>query len=305
MNQSKQKAADALAKAVREIIDYDDGCTYIYGHSDTKVPSMLADYEAIAEGFAGPEQDALNAADKLALEVEDQLKLLEAGIGVSTLALRWKLNTYDKQRSQHAPTDPALPATGEQPDLNALIKRLQRWHNDNVVDGIPCGDWHIESSPEQAAIILQNWLRESATGEHVTFNVEPGASPATLSALEQVAKLARATGEQPGAEPLSVNEEMLCGLLKWFIGQCQGDSGAGENYWDQFSQYRLAQSAVLHMERAVKHAPAKPALAEVSARELISRVLKIRGEPGAYQAIDSISLRQALDQLETDRAAKP
>lgn len=43
---------------------------------------------------------------------------------------------------------------------------------------------------------------------------------------------------------------------------------------------------------------------EISARELISRVLKIRGEPEAYQTIDSISLRQALDQLEAERAAK-
>jgi len=39
-------ASDALAEAIREIIDYEDGCAYIYGHADTKVPLALAEYDA-------------------------------------------------------------------------------------------------------------------------------------------------------------------------------------------------------------------------------------------------------------------
>jgi len=51
-------------------------------------------------------------------------------------------------------------------------------------------------------------------------------------------------------------------------------------------------------EIIAEHAPAR----EVSARELIERVLKIRGQPGAYQTLDSISLRQAWAELEAERA---
>lgn len=46
MNTPKEIAGDALAKAVSEIIDYDDGCSYIYGRADYKVPTALRAYEA-------------------------------------------------------------------------------------------------------------------------------------------------------------------------------------------------------------------------------------------------------------------
>jgi len=41
-----KQAADRLAQAVREIIEYEDGCSYIYGHADTKVPQALKAYES-------------------------------------------------------------------------------------------------------------------------------------------------------------------------------------------------------------------------------------------------------------------
>ena len=37
-------------------------------------------------------------------------------------------------------------------------------------------------------------------------------------------------------------------LLQWFIGQCQGDTGTGKSYWEQFEEYRIARMMVRRME---------------------------------------------------------
>ena len=37
-------------------------------------------------------------------------------------------------------------------------------------------------------------------------------------------------------------------LLQWFILQCQGDSGTGESYWEQFEEYRIARMLVSRLE---------------------------------------------------------
>lgn len=41
-------------------------------------------------------------------------------------------------------------------------------------------------------------------------------------------------------------------LLQWFMRKCQGDSGTGESYWEQFEEYRIARLMVERMEREAK-----------------------------------------------------
>lgn len=36
----------------------------------------------------------------------------------------------------------------------------------------------------------------------------------------------------------------LLAACQWFVGQCQGDSGTGESYWEEFAQYRAARAAI-------------------------------------------------------------
>lgn len=50
-------------------------------------------------------------------------------------------------------------------DEKAIIRRLQHFYCDNIVDGVPTCDWHIESPPEHAVIILRNYVRAETEKE--------------------------------------------------------------------------------------------------------------------------------------------
>ena len=50
-----------------------------------------------------------------------------------------------------------------------FAKRLQYWWNDNIVDGMPCGDWHIECFPSKAAMIVAQY-REGYEKEIAKLN---------------------------------------------------------------------------------------------------------------------------------------
>lgn len=64
------------------------------------------------------------------------------------------------------------PAT---PEELVVIQRLQRWHNDNIVDGRPCGDWHVESMPDAALMVLRNYVRTVTTVRSPTLREVLGA----------------------------------------------------------------------------------------------------------------------------------
>lgn len=38
-----------------------------------------------------------------------------------------------------------------------------------------------------------------------------------------------------------MNEAEMRRLLAWFIAQCEGDSGTGASYWDEFPEFRRAR----------------------------------------------------------------
>lgn len=63
-------------------------------------------------------------------------------------------------------------------------------------------------------------------------------------------------------EELRAEREALqhgAGLLAWCIRQFQGDSGAGESYWQTIPQYKIAQA---WLSRFQKSEPAAPAAKE-------------------------------------------
>jgi hypothetical protein len=49
----------------------------------------------------------------------------------------------------------------------AFVRRMQHFYCDNIVDGCPTGDWHIESTPAQAVSILRTLLAAEKLADRV------------------------------------------------------------------------------------------------------------------------------------------
>ena len=63
--------------------------------------------------------------------------------------------------------------------------------------------------------------------------------------------LAQSSGsESPSDEERNRTAIRLAELLAWCIGQFQGESGAGESYWEQFPEYEAACKVVDMARRA-------------------------------------------------------
>jgi hypothetical protein len=109
MNQSKQKA-DALAKAVREYMNLPFGDN----PSEAKLIAAVADYEA-----SGAEED-------ITMKCKHDIPL---NLGCD------KCGRYESHGSQHAPTEPALPAC-EWCNGAGVLRSLGR-DNDEVIEDCP------------------------------------------------------------------------------------------------------------------------------------------------------------------------
>jgi len=93
---TKEKAADALAKAVREIIEIDEGCTYIYGHADSKVFQALADYEAANLVARGDEVSARDSERLDWLERNPLPAQVHGGSDDGTRSKVWAISCHPK-----------------------------------------------------------------------------------------------------------------------------------------------------------------------------------------------------------------
>jgi len=69
----------------------------------------------------------------------------------------------------------------------------------------------------------------------------------TISLLEKLRCQKWTSDYQQGVKQLEIMQETHADLLefaRWTVGQLQGDSGAGHNYWEQFPEYLAGLNAI-------------------------------------------------------------
>lgn len=222
--------------------------------------------------------DKLKAADYLAQAVRELITSpMEAGHLILSDATLERLKTCAHLLTKY---DEAAPAESQAADLQNEISVRS-----DEADGLA----GILASAQARIAELERWKREALT----VFNSYDAQE------IGRLLGMTLGTDVMPNIQPAI---ERLIARVAVLEKALEGARDAVKrNIVSVFGQ-PLDVMALDAINAALAAQPPRP---EVTAKELISRVLKIRGEPGAYQTIDSISLSEALQQLESERAAQP
>jgi hypothetical protein len=120
--------------------------------------------------------------------------------------------------------------------MNTIERLLEIQRLANAVDETPAERCRAIFYIASHAIVDKLALETNALKQILDLRAELETAQAVHA--NDMAALARRAIE------IKAQRDVLLSSVRWFVRQCQGDSGTGDSHWSQFPEYRLAKRAI-------------------------------------------------------------